>query len=122
MGQVQFSGAFMNYLHDIRNWRMDYRFFAAFPDLYDDIIPAPTVPPLLTFPESSVKLTANPSTGSIVESEEVVASDYLCSTSSPLPNLVIPSQDPWDLSQRNFAIETTPTWAQAVDSYFGLPS
>jgi hypothetical protein len=112
----------MNHLQDIRNWRMDYRFFAAFPELYDDIVPAPMVPPLITLPKSSVKLTADPSTGSTVESEEVVASDYLCSTSSPLPNLVIPSQDPWDLLQRDFAIETTPTWTQAVDSYFGLPN
>jgi hypothetical protein len=104
------------------NHLQDYRFFAAFPELYDDIVPAPMVPPLITLPKSSVKLTADPSTGSTVESEEVVASDYLCSTSSPLPNLVIPSQDPWDLLQRDFAIETTPTWTQAVDSYFGLPN
>jgi hypothetical protein len=101
---------------------MDFRFFAAFPELVDDIIPAPVVPPLITLPESSVKVTADPFTGSTVEAEEVVASDYLCSTSSPLPNLVIPSQDPWDLSQHDFAIETTSFWTQAVDTYFGLPS
>jgi hypothetical protein len=111
----------MNYLQDIRNWRMDYRFFAAFPELYDDIIPATMVPPLITLPESSETLTADPLADSAAESEEVVASEYLCSTSSPLPNLVIPSQDPWDVSQRDLTIETTPAWSQAVDNYFGLP-
>jgi hypothetical protein len=121
-GQVRFSGAFMNYVQDIRNWRMDHEFFAAFPELYDDIIPAPTVPPLITLPESYVALTADPPAGSTVESKELVASANLSSTSSPLQNLVIPSQGPWNLSQRDFAIETTPTWAQVVDNCFGLPS
>ena len=101
---------------------MDHRFFAAFPELYDDIIPAPMVPPLITLPQSSVTFTADPLAGSTVESEEVVASENLCSISSPLPNLVIPSQGSWNLSQCNFAIETAPTWAQVADSYFGLPS
>jgi hypothetical protein len=116
----------MNYLQDIRNWRMDHRFFAAFPELYDDINPAPMVPPLITLPGCSVALTADPPAdppaGSTVESEEIVASENLSSTYSPLQNLVTPSQGPWDLSQRDCAIETTPNWAQVVDSYFGLPS
>ncbi len=97
---------------------MDHRFFSAFPELYDDIIPAPMVPPLITLPESSVALTADPLAGTNVEPEEVVASENLCSTSTTLLDLVIPSQDPWNLSQCDFAIENTPTWAQDVDSYF----
>ena len=87
---------------------MDHRFFAAFPEIYDDIIPTPSVPRLITLPESSATLTADPPAGSTVEPEEVVASEYLCSTSSPSPNFVISSQDPWDLSQSYFAIEAPP--------------
>jgi hypothetical protein len=101
---------------------MDHRFFAAFPELYDDIIPAPMVPPFIALPKSSVPLTANPPAGSSVGSEELLASENLCSISSPLQNLVIPSQGLWNLSQRDFAIETPPTWATVVDSYFGLPT
>ena len=113
----------MNYLQDIRNWRMDHQFFAAFPDLCDDIIPAPMVPPLIALPKSSVTLTPDPPAGSSVESEELVASENLCSISSPLQSLVIPSQGRWNLSQqRDFAIETPPTWAPVADSYFGLPT
>ena len=112
----------MNYLQDIRNWRMDHRFFAAFPELYDDIIPAPMVPPIITLPKGSVTLTTDPLPGSSVESEELVVSENLCSISSPLQNLVIPSPGLWNLSQCDFALETPPTWAPVVDSYFGLPT
>jgi hypothetical protein len=119
-GQVRFSGAFLNYLQDIQNWRMDQRFFAAFPELYDDIIPASTLPPQISLPEASI--AADQLAGSTVESEAVMASETLCRTSSPLPNLVIPCQNPWNLSQRELVIDTTPTWAQVLDSYFESPT
>jgi hypothetical protein len=100
----------MNYLQDIRHWQMDHRFFAEFPELSNDIIPAPTMPPALTFPESSMILTRHPPAGSAfgsaVESEEAVVSEDICGASASLPNLVTPSQDPWNLSQRDLAIET----------------
>jgi hypothetical protein len=116
----------MNYLQDIRNWRMDHRFFAAFPDLSNDIIPAPAIPPNLTYPKISMVSTLDPPASlafrSADESEEAVASEHICGTSSSFPNLVIPSQDPGDLPQRDFAIETTPAWAQVVESFFRLPS
>jgi hypothetical protein len=119
-GRVQFTGDFLNYLHDIRNWRMDHQFFAAFPELSDDISPAPTLPPLISLPKGS--LMVDPLAASPVESEVVRESEKLCTTSSASPSLVISSQNPWSLSQHDFAADTTPTWAQVVDSYFGLPT
>ncbi|KIM96677.1 hypothetical protein OIDMADRAFT_58251 [Oidiodendron maius Zn] len=125
-GQARFSGAFMNYLQDIGHWRMDHRFFAAFPDLSNDIIPAPAMPLTLTFPQSCMVSTLDPPASSTFsstdESEEAVALEDICGTSSSFPNLIMRSQDPWNLSQLDFAIETTPAWAQAVDSFFRLPS
>jgi hypothetical protein len=112
----------MNYLQDIRNWRMDHRFFAAFPELYDDIVPAPVVPPNISLPGNYMASTPDPQPGSTVESEEVVASEFLCGVASPLSNLVIPSQDPWNLTHHDFANDAAPNWAQIVESYIRLPS
>jgi hypothetical protein len=99
---------------------MDHRFFAAFPELYDDIVPAPMVPPNISLPGDYVASTPDSQLGSTVESEEVVASEYLCGIASPPSNLVIPSQDPWNLTHHDFANGTAPNWHQIVESYIGL--
>lgn len=36
-----FTGKFQNSVRDIHKWTMDESFFAAFPDTYEDIVPAP---------------------------------------------------------------------------------
>ena len=102
----------MNYIQDIRNWRMDRQFFAAFPELYDDIVPAPVVPPSISLLGNDVATTPDPPPGSTVESEEVVASEYLCGIASPLSSFVIPSQDPWSLRHHDFANDIAPNWLQ----------
>ena len=81
---------------------MDHRFFTAFPELYDDIVLAPVVPPNIGLPGSYVASTLDPQPGSTVESEEVVLSEYQRGIASPLSNLAIPSQDPWNLTNPDF--------------------
>jgi hypothetical protein len=116
-GQIRFSGTFMNYLQDIRNWRMDHRFFAAFPELYDDIIPALVLPPNIGLPGHYAASTSDPQLGSTVESEEVLASEYLCGIAPTLSNLVIPSQDPWNITYPDFTNDTVQTIQQRNESY-----
>lgn len=44
-GLYQFSGLYEKTFRDINLWTMDFEFFEAFPELYDDIIPYEGIPP-----------------------------------------------------------------------------
>ena len=55
-GEFRFSGIFMNHIHHIHSWRMDYSFFGKYPALYEDIEPVEPVIPLVNLAASKSQL------------------------------------------------------------------